>query len=144
YILEGYDKDWHFVKNQKKATYTKIPPGRYTFRAKTANNGHLENAPEKSISIVVKKPWWLSGWAILCYIILAICALEVVRRIVFTMIRLKHKIAVEKKMTELKLQFFTNISHELRTPLTLIVNPLLKIKQTETLSKKGVKYLHVA
>src|SRR5690606_33743502 len=35
-------------------------------------------------------------------------------------------------------------SHELRTPLTLIVNPLLKLKQTETLSEKGVKYLHVA
>ncbi|MBD1420482.1 hybrid sensor histidine kinase/response regulator transcription factor [Sphingobacterium chuzhouense] len=144
YILEGYDKDWHFVKNQKKATYTKIPPGQYTFRVKTVSNGHFENVPEKSITIVVKKPWWLSGWAILCYVVLTICALEVIRRIVFTMIRLKHKIAIEKKMTELKLQFFTNISHELRTPLTLIVNPLLKIRQTETLSQKGMKYLHVA
>src|SRR5690606_23371443 len=71
-------------------------------------------------------------------------ALEVVRRIIFTMIRLKHKVAVEKKIAALKIQFFTNISHELRTPLTLIVNPLLKLKQTETLSEKGVKYLHVA
>ncbi|NGM64560.1 hybrid sensor histidine kinase/response regulator transcription factor [Sphingobacterium sp. SGR-19] len=144
YILEGYDKEWHNVKNQKQATYTKIPPGRYTFRVKTANSGHFENVPEKSIAIVVKKPWWLSAWAILCYIILAISALEVIRRIVFTMIRLKHKIAVEKKIAALKIQFFTNISHELRTPLTLIVNPLLKLKETETLSEKGVKYLHVA
>jgi len=144
YILEGYDKDWHYVKNQKKATYTKIPPGRYTFSVKTATNGHFENVPEKSISIIVKKPWWLSGWAIFCYVVLAICALEIIRRIVFTMIRLKHKIAIEKKMAELKIQFFTNISHELRTPLTLIVNPLLKIRQNESLSKKGMKYLNVA
>ncbi|PRD49222.1 hybrid sensor histidine kinase/response regulator transcription factor [Sphingobacterium haloxyli] len=144
YILEGYDKEWHNVKNQKQATYTKIPPGRYTFRVKTVNSGHFENVPEKSISIIVKKPWWLSNWAILCYIILAICALEIARRIVFTMIKLKHKITVEKKMTELKMQFFTNISHELRTPLTLLVNPLLKLKQTETLSEKGAKYLDVA
>lgn len=144
YILEGYDKDWHYVKNQKKATYTKIPPGRYTFRVKTATNSHFENIPEKSIAITVKEPWWLSGLAIFCYIVLAICALEIIRRIIFTMIRLKHKIAVETKMTALKIQFFTNISHELRTPLTLLVNPLLKLKQTEALSKNGIKYLDVA
>lgn len=144
YILEGYDKDWHFVKNQKKATYTKIPPGNYTFRVKTTSNGHFANIPEKSIAVIVNKPWWLSGWAILCYIILVVGALEIVRRIIFTMIRLKHKVALEKKIAALKIQFFTNISHELRTPLTLIVNPLLKLKQTETLSEKGVKYLHVA
>src|SRR5690606_7012470 len=104
------------VKNQKQATYTKIPPGRYTFRVKTANSGHFEYVPEKSIAIVVKKPWWLSAWAILCYIILAISALEVVRRIVFTMIRLKHKIAVEQKIAALKIQFFTHMAHELITP----------------------------
>ncbi len=144
YILEGYDKDWHFVKNQKKATYTKIPPGNYTFRVKATSSGYFANIPEKSIPIIVNKPWWLRGWAILCYVILVVGALEVVRRIIFTMIRLKHKVAVEKKMAALKIQFFTNISHELRTPLTLIVNPLLKLKQTETLSEKGVKYLHVA
>ena len=144
YILEGYDKDWHFVKNQKKATYTKIPPGRYTFRVKATNNGHFSNVPEKSIAIIVNKPWWLSGWAIFFYVVLIFAGLEVVRRIAFTMIRLKHKVALEKKIAELKIQFFTNISHELRTPLTLIVNPLLKLKQTETLSKKGLRYLDVA
>lgn len=30
----------------------------------------------------------------------------------------------QKKVNEMKLQFFANVSHELRTPLTLIVNPL--------------------
>src|SRR5690606_15049377 len=87
---------------------------------------------------------WLSGWALFCYIILTIIGLEIVRRIVLTMIRLKNKVVVEERMTELKMQFFTNISHELRTPLTLIVNPLLKIKDKESLSADGEKYLHVA
>lgn len=144
YILEGYDKDWNYVKNQNKATYTKIPPGRYTFKVKTANSGHFENIPEKSISVIVKKPWWLSSWAIVFYVVFAVCALEIIRRIVFTMIKLKNKIIVEKKITELKLQFFTNISHELRMPLTLIVNPLRRLRQTEQLSQKGVRYLSVA
>src|SRR5690606_22344336 len=63
YILEGYDKEWHNVKNQKQATYTKIPPGRYTYRVKTANSGRFKNVPDKSIAIVLKKPWRLSAWA---------------------------------------------------------------------------------
>src|SRR5690606_27498105 len=89
-------------------------------------------------------PWWQSTWAYIAYLILALIILEGIRRVALTVIRLKHNVAVEKKMTELKLQFFTNISHELRTPLTLIVNPLRKIKDSEDLSQEGRKLLGVA
>ncbi len=144
YILEGYDKNWHYVKNQRKATYTQIPPGDYVFKVKTVDNHYFENSPEKSIAIKVENPWWLSNWAILAYLTLTIVALEIARRIAFTLIKLKNKVVVEEKLAELKMQFFTNISHELRTPLTLIVNPLQKIATTEQLSDDGTKYLGVA
>lgn len=144
YILEGYDKGWHHVKNLKKATYTKIPPGEYTFRVKTTDNYHFNNVPEKSISIKILKPWWLSNGAMFAYFLVAVLVAEMVRRFVTTLIGLKNKVIVEKKMTELKLQLFTNISHELRTPLTLIVNPLNKIKNTEALSENGRDYLDIA
>ena len=32
-----------------------------------------------------------------------------------------------EQITEMKLQFFTNVSHDLRTPLTLIISPLEQI-----------------
>lgn len=144
YILEGYDEDWHFVNNQKQATYIKIPPGEYVFRVKAVNNAHFIGSVEKSIPIVINKPWWQSTWAYIAYLILALIILEGIRRVALTVIRLKHNVVVEKKMTELKLQFFTNISHELRTPLTLIVNPLRKIKDSEDLSQEGRKLLGVA
>jgi signal transduction histidine kinase len=57
------------------------------------------------------------------------------------MIRLRNKVVVEQKMTELKLSFFTNISHELRTPLTLIVNPIEEIARNEKLSPLGNDYI---
>ena len=143
YILEGYDKDWHYVKNQQKATYTKLPPGDYTFKVKTVNKGYFENQPSKSLRVVVHKPWWLQAWAICFYILLLAVVLEFIRRTVYTMMKLKQGIAVEKRVTELKLQFFTNISHELRTPLTLLVHPLEKLQQTEYFSAKGNDYLRV-
>ncbi|MCD8540361.1 MAG: ATP-binding protein [Leadbetterella sp.] len=144
YILEGYEDNWNYVKNQTKATYTKIPPGNYTFKVKTVDNYYFENSPEKSIRVTIQDPWWLSGWAILAYVLLGILALVGIRRLELKMMGLKNKITVEEKMTELKVQFFTNISHELRTPLTLIVNPLLKIRDSENLSDGGIKHLQVA
>ena len=32
YKLEGYDNDWIQTKNTQSETYTKVPPGAYTFK----------------------------------------------------------------------------------------------------------------
>nr|WP_294899032.1 hybrid sensor histidine kinase/response regulator transcription factor [uncultured Pedobacter sp.] len=143
YILDGYDKQWHNVKNQTRASYNRLPPGNYVFRVKSLNNDLFVNTPTKSIAIQILPPFWLSNWAYLLYFIIAIGLATVARNIIITMIRLRHKVVLEHKLTDLKLQFFTNISHELRTPLTLIINPLKKISETEQLSVKGEKYLAV-
>jgi len=142
YILRGYDKGWHIVGNQRKATYTNLPPGDYEFVVRSLNKDMFSNVPEKSIRITVLPPPWLTVWAYLVYILVALALLEGARRVVVAMIRLRNKVIVEKKMTDLKLQFFTNISHELRTPLTLIVSPLDEISRTEQISDQGKHYLH--
>ena len=38
YMLEGFDKEWNYVGNQTRATYTNLPAGTYTFRVKATNN----------------------------------------------------------------------------------------------------------
>ncbi|TKB96247.1 hybrid sensor histidine kinase/response regulator transcription factor [Pedobacter cryophilus] len=143
FILEGYDKAWHFVKNQRKATYTHLSSGDYIFKVKSLNKDLFTNIPEKSIAITILPPPWLTIWAYLLYAILLVVLIVMARRIIITMIRLRNKVTVERKLTDLKLQFFTNISHELRTPLTLIVNPLSQIAKTEQLSEKGKEYMLV-
>ena len=32
YMLEGFDKTWNEVGTERKATYTKLDPGIYTFK----------------------------------------------------------------------------------------------------------------
>lgn len=143
YILEGFDKNWHQVKNQKKATYTKLSPGKYTFKVKVTNSDYFENLPQKSINIIVEPPFWKTWWAYLFYCLISVFAFILIRRNALILLKLRNKVLVEEKLTEMKLQFFTNISHELRTPLTLIVNPLNKISDTEKLTEKGQYYLNV-
>jgi signal transduction histidine kinase/ligand-binding sensor domain-containing protein/DNA-binding response OmpR family regulator len=143
YRLVGFDKKWHDNKAQRRATYTNLPTGDYTFEVKSSNNDLYINAPYKKLTITILPPPWLTWWAYSIYAVLAIVLIETVRRIAFTMVRLRHRIAVEQKLADLKIAFFTNVSHELRTPLTLILNPIEQIHQKENLSEQGNEYINV-
>jgi signal transduction histidine kinase/ligand-binding sensor domain-containing protein/AraC-like DNA-binding protein len=143
YRLKGFDPEWHIVKNQRKATYTNLPPGDYVFEVKSTNADLYDSLPIKTLSITIAPPPWRTTWAYIIYALLLGGLIEIARRIIFTMIRLRNRITVEQRLTELKLSFFTNISHELRTPLTLIVNPIEEISRQENLSPKGQEYINV-
>lgn len=141
YRLKGLDDTWHEVKNQKKATFTNLPPGDYQFEVKCLNAELYTNVPHKTLAFTITPPFWKTGWAYFAYFVICLILLEIGRRIAYSMIQLRNKITVEQEMTELKLSFFTNISHELRTPLTLIVNPIEEIAKHENLSPLGNDYI---
>ncbi|MEJ6980693.1 two-component regulator propeller domain-containing protein [Pedobacter sp. P351] len=143
YILKGYDKGWHYVKNQHKATYTNLPPGKYEFIVKGTSTELFNNIPAKSLKITVLPPPWLSIWAYIAYCIVLVILIEMARRVISTMIKLRNNVAVEHRLTDLKMQFFTNISHELRTPLTLIVSPLEDISKNEPISARGRENINI-
>ncbi|WP_164891109.1 hybrid sensor histidine kinase/response regulator transcription factor [Botryobacter ruber] len=143
YRLAGFDEQWHHVKNQHRAVYTNLPPGHYTFEVKSLDPEIYESIPSKKLAITIHPPIWRTTWAYLLYILLTLTLLEIIRRVAFSMIKLRNRISIEQKLTDLKLRFFTNISHELRTPLTLIVNPIEAIANQEELSPKGREYIKV-
>ena len=134
YKLDGFDKRWNYVSGQRKATYTNLNPGEYTFRIKASNNDGVWNNEGKSLVIVITPPWYLTWWAYVIYILLSGAA--VYGYIFYNNRQAKLEYAVklahietekEKELHEKKLSFFTNISHEFRTPLTMIINPLKEI-----------------
>ncbi|WP_163400026.1 hybrid sensor histidine kinase/response regulator transcription factor [Flavobacterium fluviatile] len=141
YRLKGLDDTWHEVKNQKKATFTNLQPGDYEFEVKCLNTELYTTTPQKNLTFTIAPPFWKTNFAYFLYAMLILLALEIARRIAFSMIRLRNEIVVEQKMTELKLSFFTNISHELRTPLTLIVNPINEIAKSEKLTPLDNEYI---
>lgn len=95
YRLDGFDTEWQSVKNQRRATYTNLPPGHYVFEVKSPNADLYQNIPIKTLAINIAPPPWRTIWAYLLYLVLFGILVEVARRITFTMIRLRNKIALE-------------------------------------------------
>ncbi|MBN1597804.1 MAG: response regulator [Bacteroidales bacterium] len=134
YLMQGFDTDWQYVGTKSEATYTNLPPGRYTFRVIGANNDGYWNREGDMITIEVLPPFWKSNWALFAYVIivslfiLGIARIFIVRQMLKTKIRIKEAEAqLDHESNALKLRFFTNISHEFRTPLTLMLAPIEKL-----------------
>lgn len=71
YKLEGIDKGWSPVGNQRSAGYTDIKPGTYTFKVKGSNNDGVWNETPTSITVIITPPWWQTWW------FYALCAVTV-------------------------------------------------------------------
>lgn len=123
YMLEGWDKDWILTDaNNRRATYTNIPPGNYTLRVKASNHYGHWNEQGKSLPIRIYPSNWETWWAYTLYFIFAMLLVysffRAQRRRLRDMRRLNLQL---KQVDKLKDEFLANTSHELRTPLNGII-----------------------
>lgn len=124
YILEGFDNEWNYVQHLRKANYTNLPKGEYLFRLVSTNSEGVWCDNERQLVIVVKPSFWETQWAYLLYVLLLGGVIFIILKITLTIYQLKSNVELEKKISEMKLRFFTDISHEIRTPLTMITAPV--------------------
>jgi len=134
YKLSGSNEEWVDIGSQNKVTFTDMKPGKYTFYVQGTNNSGLWSEGTAGLHIHIRSPWWLTTWAYLFYIALAVIAILVLYRFQINRIKLHSNLIFERKETErlmeldkIKTNFFSNITHEFRTPLTLILEPIRQL-----------------
>lgn len=133
YRLEGFDTSWNMVGTRRTATYTNLPPGRYLLQVRSTNADGVWTDNVRSLPVEVKPAWHQTIWAYLACVLLIAAFIVGAVYVLFTIYRLRHKVVVERQLSDLKLRFFTDISHELRTPLTLIAGPVEYLLQQKEL-----------
>jgi ligand-binding sensor domain-containing protein/signal transduction histidine kinase/DNA-binding response OmpR family regulator len=134
YKLDGLDRDWTFLKANRKVYFTRLPPGTYTFHVRGSNSSGVWNEKQASFVIDILPPFWASTWAWVLYSLLVISLVWFCIR--YYVIRTSEKnlrrielleMEKEREIYHAKIEFFTNVAHEIRTPLTLIKMPLDKL-----------------
>ena len=133
YRLVGQMSDW-VTTDHNYVSFHALPPGDYTLQLCVCLEDGTMSAP-RELRISVAPPFYrtLPMYIIYTLAVITIGILLWRRMRKQQQERTEHQrqLMEHQKMeqiTEMKLQFFTNISHDLRTPLTLIISPLEKLK----------------
>lgn len=142
YRLKGEDEDWRNLEDlNARISYTNLKPGHYVFELKEQVSGEIKkNVPDYRLNILIDYPWYWTLWAKGIYFIL-VCLLVLWVVKYFhdkNRFRIEH-IEREKtlELSNLKMEFLTNMSHELKTPLSLIIGPVSKLlSETKNASLK--------
>lgn len=139
YYLEGWDAQWNYVGQARKANYARLAEGKYTFKVKTTNFKGGWNKEISLVTIEILPPWYRTWWAYTLYLAALAGMLFAYLEYHKNKEKLKYKVKIaeleskkEKEVAEKQSSMFTYISHEFRTPLSLIINPLKKAVQKES------------
>ena len=127
YRLKGFQDNWISTSQNRIATFTNVPPGKYKFELSTGDQFDPEKQPDKSILITIHKPWWHSTLAMIIYILFFVGILIWIYHWISLQKKLLAKDIIykkEKELQDIKMNFFIKMSHEIQTPLTLIAGPI--------------------
>lgn len=120
-LAKGAEPTWVDLQSQNQVDFARLEPGRYFFQWEGQNSDGLWSRASMPLTIVIRPPFWLTGWAYALYWLLA-------GSIVFFLYRfnMKRQLAIRearqaRELNDLKTSLYTNITHEFRTPLTVIM-----------------------
>ncbi|RAV29582.1 hybrid sensor histidine kinase/response regulator transcription factor [Sinomicrobium soli] len=129
YRLKGLEEDWKYVSfNNRTATYINLPPGNYTFEVKGTNGSGQWSRNAITLPVYVETAPYLTWWAYVLYILVFLSVMTLIFILYLRKTKAKEALKIEniervksERLTQFKLQFFTNLSHELLTPLSILM-----------------------
>ena len=139
YKLEGIDHQWNDLGTEHSITFNNLPPGHHRLLVKSTNSYGTWVDNTHTLYIYAHPTFWESWWAKLFYVVLGLLIVGVALWIY----RLHTLNSMERKLNDMKTQFFTDVSHKLRTPLTLIGGPVTQVLQAGGLTDVARSHLEM-
>lgn len=151
YFLDGFSKRWISADDNQSILFSNLKPGRYELLL-GVESMKSDDAVEivEALTIHIRPPFWLNGWAYLFYLILLVVVVYLLLRYVNQRNRISEQNKIrdfqqikEREIYQSKINFFTNVAHEIRTPLTLIKAPLDHLLMTNDVSEHAKENLQI-
>lgn len=151
YQLEGFDPNWiHTTSGDRKAVYTNVPDGTYTFKVKASDVHGKFGEAFTTLKITVTPPWWRTWWAQVLFYGSGVALVVVLFRLRVAFVERQNKLLEEQvaartseviqQREELQLQaealqqanlqkskLFSIIAHDLKGPLNTLKSVLTLI-----------------
>jgi len=137
YILEGVSEEWMETGTRNFVNFPGLSPGTYLLRVKGSNNDGLWNESRQTLQIVIRPPWWRTGYAFGGYLIIFILLILLFIRIrERNLVRERNLLEEKVRLRTLKIEeqnreltslnttkdkFFSIIAHDLRNPFNTIL-----------------------
>ncbi len=101
-MLEGYDPAWRSPSATPSVGYTRLRPGKYTFRLRAIDGNGRVTQEARPMRIIVARPWYRQFWF---YLLIAGAIIKIAAFIVYRRFRrLRKRFEVQQQIQELELR----------------------------------------
>lgn len=135
--LENYDNTWVTMDNNTSITYSKLPPGKYSFKVKGANHDGYWNKNTTSLNIEITPPYWKTWWFYTLCGLLLICVIVLIFNFKLKQVKLKEKNEYFEKKNEEKKTVIKEIHHRIKNNLQVVIS-LLRMQSAKVKDEKVV------
>jgi signal transduction histidine kinase/ligand-binding sensor domain-containing protein/CheY-like chemotaxis protein len=145
YRLEPFDTTWR-TTDLRSVSYSRVPPGKYTFTVRASNNDGVWNEPGATMGVVVLPKFYQTWWFRLLVAAVIVSGVAGIHGWRTTLLRqekarLEHHVeqrtadlfeamSVAENAARAKADFLATMSHEIRTPMHGVLGTLELLSET--------------
>ncbi|MEM9835242.1 MAG: ATP-binding protein [Bacteroidota bacterium] len=137
YYLAELERPWEHDRNDHRATYLNLPPGRYTFRLRATNGDGVWSEQPTELTVKILAPWYRTWWAYALYGVLVFVAIRWYLREQRRRLQLRQEVVAEQQRARsledaeaFRTRLYQNLTHEFRIPLTVIAGVVDQLEVT--------------
>jgi len=156
YKVDGLNKNWIDLGNQRSVTFTNLPAGEYNLHVIASNNDDVWNEEGLQLTAIINPPFWATWWFITILILLVFAFLFLLYRFRVAIVQ-RQKAILEKvvrertldlqksqtdleKVNRAKDKLLSVIAHDMKNPFnSLLGYSEMLVKEFDILSAKEKK-----